>query len=619
MTRENEILSDVVTYMKYAKYIPGLQRRETWEELVQRNIDMHVKKYPALEADINAVYRDFVLTKRVLPSMRSLQFAGKAIEVNNARIFNCAYLPVDDIHAFSETMFLLLSGVGVGYSIQKTDVEQLKAIKRPTKRHRKYVIQDSIMGWADAVKVLMKSYMGVTTSSVQFDFSEIREKGALLVTAGGKAPGPGPLRVALVKIENILSTKQDGEFLTPIEVHDILCHIADSVLAGGIRRSAMISLFDANETDMLHAKAGQWWDKDSQRGRANNSVILQRDEVDYDEFCDLWQKTKDSRAGEPGFYFTNDKTEGANPCVEIALKARQFCNLVEINGGMILTQEQFEEVAGAAAFIATLQAGYTDFHYLREEWKETTELEALIGVSITGLANKDLLDLDFESAANVVTTMNDLIAKVIGVNSAARQTCVKPAGTTSLVLGTSSGIHAYHDKFYIRRISIGKNEALYTYLSINHPEILEDKIGDEARNAFVVVPQKAPEGAIIRSESSLDLLERVKKVSKDWIAPGHVSGPNMHNVSCTVSIKDEEWDMVKDWMWINKEHYNGISVMPYDTGTYVQTPFETIDEATYDKLVVNLHSVDLSKVIEIEDNTDLQSEAACSGGACEIT
>lgn len=618
MTRENEILSDIVTHMKYAKYIPEKSRRETWEELVQRNIDMHVKKYPHLEGDINKVYKEFVLTKRVLPSMRSLQFAGKAVEVNNARIFNCAFLPVDSIHAFSETMFLLLSGVGVGYSIQEEDISKLPTIKHPTKRHRKYVIQDSIMGWADAVKVLMKSYVGKTTSTIVFDFNEIREKGALLVTAGGKAPGPGPLRIALVKIEEILRNKKDGERLTSIEVHDILCHIADSVLAGGIRRSAMISLFDQDDADMLVSKSGHWWDNAPQRGRANNSIILQRDEVDFYQFKELWQATKNSGAGEPGFYFTNDKRQGANPCVEIALRQFQFCNLVEINGSLIFNQEDFDAVAGAAAFLATLQAGYTDFHYLREIWKETTEEEALIGVSITGLANQTVLDLDFEEAAKVVTIMNEQYAQLIGINTAARQTCVKPAGTTSLVLGTSSGIHAYHDKYYLRRISIAKNESLYTHLSIFHEELLEDKIGD-SKNAYIVVPQKAPEGAIVRSESSIDLLERVKKVSQKWIASGHITGENMHNVSCTVSVKDDEWDVVRDWMWVNKEHYNGISVLPYDTGTYVQTPFETISKEKYEELVQHLKDVDLSKVIELEDNTDLQSEAACSGGACEIT
>lgn len=460
--------------------------------------------------------------------------------------------------------------------------------------------------------------MGKTSSKIVFDFDEIREKGAILVTAGGKAPGPAPLKICLAKIEEILSSKKDGELLTSIEIHDILCHIADSVLSGGIRRSAMISFFDINDTNMALCKSGEWWDKNSQRGRANNSVILDRSEVTKDVFNDLWTKTKNSRAGEPGFYFTNNKKWGANPCVEIGLRPKQFCNLVEINGSAITTQYDFNNVASAASFIATLQAGYTDFHYLRDEWRITTEMDALIGVSITGLADKKLLELDFKEAAKHVMDTNEYTAKAIHINSAARQTCVKPAGTTSLVLGTSSGIHAYHSEYYLRRISISKNEMLYSHLKSFYPELLEDKFNDP-RNAFIVVPQKAPDGAITRKESAIDLLERVKKISSEWIDPGHIDGDNKHNVSCTVSIKDDEWDLVRDWMWINKEYYNGISVLPFDTGTYTQTPFETITKEHYERLVKHLHNVDLSNVIEVEDNTDLQSEAACAGGFCEIT
>jgi len=617
MTKENEILSDVIVYMKYAKYLKSEERRETWDEIINRNVEMHVKKYPHIEEEIREVYDNYVRTKKVLPSMRSLQFAGKAIEVNNVRIFNCAYLPVDDIHAFSETMFLLLSGTGVGYSIQREDIAKLPEIKHPLKRHRKYVIQDSIMGWADAIKTLLKSYTGKTTSNIVFDFSEIREKGAELITAGGKAPGPGPLKVALVQIENILSNKPEGSKLTSLEAHDILCFIADAVLAGGIRRSAMISFFDVNDTDMTLSKSGQWWERNAQRGRANNSVMLLRDTITKDKFNDLWEKTKNSQAGEPGFYFTNNLKWGANPCVEIGLRPHQLCNLVEINGSAITTQEEFNAAASAASFIATLQAGYFDFHYLRDEWKVTTEKDALLGVSITGLANNTLLGLDFTAAAAEVTAMNKRTADSIGINHAARQTAVKPAGTTSLVLGTSSGIHAYHSKFYIRRIQIDKNDALYTYLQINSPEILEDKIGDP-KTAFISVPQKAPEGAITRDESAIDLLERVKKVSNEWITPGHFDGDNKHNVSCTVSLKEDEWDIVRDWMWVNKDYYNGISVLPFDTGTYQQTPFETIDESTYERLHGAIHSIDLSKVIELNDNTDLKGELACSGGSCEV-
>lgn len=618
MTKENQILSEVIVYMKYSKYLPDKQRRETWNELVTRNMNMHIAKYPSMKNEIIKVYTNYVIPKKVLPSMRSLQFGGKAIEVNNSRIFNCAYLPIDSIYAFNETMFLLLSGTGVGYSVQEHDIKHLPAIVKPNaQRHRRYVIEDSIMGWADSIKTLFKAYTGKTSSSIIFDFREIREKGAPLITAGGKAPGSGPLKIALVQIENILAGKYENEKLTSQEAHDILCFIADAVLAGGIRRSAMISFFDVDDTDMSLSKSGQWWEKNSQRGRANNSVVLERSETSYEQFNTVWSKTKNSGAGEPGFYFTNNKHMGSNPCVEIGLKKNQFCNLVEINGSIITTQDEFNEAVIAASFLGTLQAGYTDFHYLRDIWRTTTEEEALLGVSITGIANHTLLALDFKEAAYHAIDTNKLIANKLGINKAARITAVKPAGTTSLVLGTSSGIHSYHDKYYLRRVQIGKNEALYSHLAIYHPELLEDK-EDDPNTAFIAVPQKAPDGAILRSESSIDLLERVKKISKEWIHPGHISGDNSHNVSCTVSIKDNEWDIVRDWMWVNKDHYNGISVMPYDTGTYRQTPFETITKEQYEELVQHLHEIDLKKVVELQDDTNLQDQLACSGGSCEI-
>lgn len=619
MEKDKKILSDIITHMKYSKYLPEEERRETWKELVTRNQNMHIKKYPQLKKEIKKVYTDFVLPKKVLPSMRSLQFAGKAIEVNNTRIFNCSFVPIDSIHAFSETMFMLLSGTGVGYSIQSQDIDKLPNIVTPVGHKRRYLIEDSIMGWADAVKALLKSYTGKTTSKLEFDFSEIREKGALLVTAGGRAPGPAPLRIALSQIEGILESKSTGDRLSALECHDMLCYVANAVLAGGIRRSAMISFFDIDASDMLGAKAGQWWERNPQRGRANNSVVMDRNEVTKEIFDELWQKTRDSKAGEPGFYFTNDKAWGSNPCVEIGLRPNQFCNLVEINGLVIKTQKEFNLAAKAASFIATLQAGYTDFHYLRDIWRVNTEKDALIGVSITGIANKDLLHLDFRESALNVTIENDRVAKIIGINTAARQTAVKPAGTTSLVLGTSSGIHAYHSEYYTRRVQIDKSEALYTYLSINNPELLEDYWETPDKTAVISVPQKAPEGAILRTESAINLLERVKKVSKEWVKPGHFEGENSHNVSCTISLKEEEWDIVRDWMWVNKEYYNGISVLPFDGGTYKQAPFEEITKEQYYERLAHLKGIDLTKVIETSDNTNLNGELACSGASCEVT
>lgn len=328
MELDKQILSDITVYTKYSKYKPEAQRRETWEELVGRNMDMHIRKHPKLENDIRNIYRDFVLTKKILPSMRSLQFGGRAIELNNARIYNCSYLPVDDIASFSETMFLLLSGCGVGYSVQNHHIEKLPEIRKPNyERTRRYVVNDSITGWADAIKVLFKSYTGKINTHIDFDLSDIRQKGALLVTSGGKAPGPEPLRIALVKIEAILREMKDGEKLTDIQCHDIQCHIADAVLAGGIRRAAMISLFDLDSDAMLNSKSGSWWENNPQRGRANNSAVILRHKIDKKTFDNVWKRIEDSGSGEPGIYLTNDKDWGTNPCCEIALRPYQFCNL----------------------------------------------------------------------------------------------------------------------------------------------------------------------------------------------------------------------------------------------------------------------------------------------------
>lgn len=618
MTKENQILSDIIVYMKYAKYLPDLDRKETWEELCIRNRNMHIKKFPHMENEIKEVYRNFVIPKKVLPSMRSLQFAGKALEVNNVRMFNCSYLPIDSLHAFSETMFLLLSGVGVGYSVQAQHIKSIPTIKKPNpNKFRKYVIQDSIMGWADAIKALMKSHMGKTGSTISFDFSEIREKGMPLITAGGKAPGPGPLKIALAQIENVLMNLKEGDKLTALEAHDILCYIADAVLAGGIRRSAMISLFDADNTKMINSKVGQWWESNSQRGRSNNSVVLERDSISKEHFNDIWMRTKQSGSGEPGFYFTNDSNWGTNPCVEIGLKANQTCNLTEINASIIRTQEELNVAVKAAALLGTLQASYTDFHYLRERWKTVCEEEALLGVSITGLANTEFLALDLDQASYMAVQENIRVAALLGINPAARITAVKPAGTTSIVFGCSSGVHSYHGKHYIRRIRLTPGEAITDFLMNKHPELLEvDKMN--SNNYILSIPQKAPEGAITREESSIDLLERVKHISTTWVKGGHISGVNSHNVSCTISVKEDEWDIVRDWMWVNKDYYNGISILPYDGHTYVQPPFEDIDEDQYNEMVEHLHTINLAQIIESEDNTDLNGELACSGGSCEI-
>ena len=612
-----EILSDITVHMKYARYLPDVYRRETYAELVDRNKAMHIKRYPDLKEEIEEAY-GFVYEKKVLPSMRSMQFGGKPIEVAPNRIFNCAYMPIDDIRAFGEAMFLLLGGTGVGYSVQTHHVEQLPEINKPSgKRTYRFLVSDSIEGWADAVKALVTSYFR-GTSKLRFDFSDIRPKGARLVTSGGKAPGPQPLRECLVKLEGMLESKENGDKLRPIEVHDMVCYIADAVLAGGIRRAALISLFSADDDEMIAAKAGRWFEKNPQRGRANNSIVLMRHIVTKEFFMDLWERVRASGAGEPGFYFTFDKDWGTNPCCEIALRPYQFCNLTEVNVSNVGSQEEYEDRVRAAAFIGTLQASYTDFHYLRPVWQRNTEKDALIGVSMTGIASGQVLNLDMKAAAKIVKEENVRVANIIGINAAARSTCVKPAGTTSLTLGTSSGIHAWHNDYYIRRLRVGKNEPIYQYLTEFHPELVEDEYFRPHDTAVISAPQKAPENAITRSETALQLLERVKRVSKEWVKTGHWKGQNTHNVSATITIKEDEWDGVGEWMWENRACYNGLSVLPHTDHTYIQAPFDDCDEETYNEMMKSLESVELTNVIEMQDNTDLQGELACAGGVCEI-
>jgi ribonucleoside-diphosphate reductase alpha chain len=630
-----ETLSQIVTFNKYAKYLPSLRRRETYNEIIMRYLQMMVDKYPHLAFDImkNSQY---IFDKKVLPSMRALQFAGPAIQKNEARIYNCCYLPVDDYRAFAEIMFLLLGGTGVGYSVQFKHIEKLPEIRKPIKE-QKFLVGDSIEGWADAVKHLIGSYLGYRNTKPRFDFSDIRAKGQRLITAGGKAPGSEPLKTCLFELEQILERKANGEKLQTIEVHDMICHIADSVLAGGIRRAALISLFSADDEQMLTCKFGSWWETNPQRGRANNSAVLVRHRVTKEFFLDLWKKIELSYAGEPGIYFTNNPDWGTNPCCEIALRPYQFCNLCEVNVSNVESQEDLNNRVAVAAFFGTLQAGFTDFHYLRPIWKKTTEKDALIGVGMTGIASMEVFKYDLTEAARQGELTNIEVSQSLGINRAARITCVKPSGTTSCVLGTASGIHAWHNDFYIRRMQMSKSEDLYKYLAANHPNLVKDHLLIP-NSAVVEIPIKAPAGSVLRTETALDTLERVKKVSQDWIKPGHIHGDNTHNVSATISIDKnrtyevnelkgegyhlvtkDEWEVVGQWMWDNKEFYNGLSVLPFDGGSYSQAPFEDITEEQYNNLVGHLTSIDLTQVVEEDDLTSLMDQAACAGGACEVT
>jgi len=637
MHQTQEILSNIIVYNKYAKYIPEENRRETWKEIVNRYITMMVKKYPDLEHDIR-VYGLDLHEKNVLMSMRAAQFAGPAIEKNNSRVYNCAYMPIDNYRSFSEGMFLLLGGTGLGYSVQKRHIEKLPVIRKPGKT-QKFIIEDSIEGWADAIKHLMKAYFGDRETLPRFDFSSIREKGARLVTAGGKAPGPEPLKKCLFNIKLLLDGVKEGAKLTPIQAHDIMCYIADAVLAGGIRRAALIALFSADDTEMLESKMGAYYEENPQRARANNSAVLLRHRITESFFLNLWKKIEQSNAGEPGIIFSNDRDYGTNPCAEIALRPYSFCNLVEINGGDLRYQKEFNRRAGIAAFFGTLQAGITDLHYLRPVWQRTTEKDALIGVGITGICNGGILKLNLKEAAEIAMAENSRVSKIIGINEAARVTTIKPSGTTSLVLGVSSGIGAWFSAYYFRTLQCAVGDDLYNYFKKNHPELV--KVMDlDSTSAVISIPQKAPANAILRDdENALEMLERVKKFYEEWVAVGHRRGSNTNNVSATVFIHDDkvyrpnnsysgyvpkadmltEWQAVGKWMWENRDSFNGLSCLPYDGGSYVDAPFQECTRAQYEEKLKYIQNIDLSKIKEIDDNTNLTGELACAGGSCEIT
>lgn len=616
MNSSNRLLSDITAFRTYAKYLPHIARRESLEETINRDMTMHLERFPKLSRDIIKAFQR-VHELKVMPSMRGLQFAGEAVLKNHARQYNCSYAPINNPRSFGEAMFLLLSGVGFGYSVQYRHINYLPKVQLP-KEEGPFTVHDSIQGWAQAIDMLMDAYFFGRIRPI-FDFKKIRPKGSYLVTTGAKAPGPDPLRKALELVEEKLKAAL-GRKLTSIEVHDIVCIISDAVLAGGIRRAALIALFDRDDETMLKAKHGEWWNTAPWRARANNSAVLPRSEVTKEEFDHIFKMCRESGSGEPGFSWTDDTDWGFNPCHEIALNPYQFCNLTTINQTGIESERDFLNRVYAAALIGTLQASYTDFHYLRPIWQETTEKEALLGISFTGIADgNNLVSADLlRKGASLVTEVNEKYAKKLGINLAARTTAIKPEGTSSCVLGSSSGIHARHAPFYIRRIRMNKDDALAVYLKHAIPELVEDDVTSSS-GVVVSIPQESPEGSIIRAnETALGLLDRALFYNKNWISPGHRFGVNKHNVSVTISVKDNEWDELREEMWINRKHYSGISLLPYDGGIYVQAPFEDITKERYEEMSKLVKEVDLKQVREEQDNTNRIEQLACTGGVCEI-
>jgi ribonucleoside-triphosphate reductase len=612
----NKLISDTVAYRTYAKFISHLGRRESLAETINRNMNMHLDRFPGLSKDIVKSYQK-VHALEVMPSMRALQFSGDPILKNNARQYNCSFVNVSDERVFGEILFLLLSGVGVGFSVQNRHIKNLPRIQKP-REEGYFVCHDSISGWAQALDMLMDAYF-LGRIKPQFNFGNIRPKGAYLVTTGASAPGPEPLKKMLELVESKLKVAV-GRTLSSIECHDIICIISDAVLAGGIRRAALISLFDRDDKDMLYSKSGEWWNHAPWRARSNNSAVLPRGEVTQEEFNSIFEICQKSGSGEPGFYWTNNLDLGTNPCCEISLNSMQFCNLTTINQTGIKSEKDFLNRVYAASLIGTLQASYTDFGYLRKSWRETTEKEALLGVSFTGIADAGSIVTSelLQKGAKLVLEVNEKYAKKMGINLAARTTAIKPEGSSSCVLSSSSGIHARHSEYYIRRIRMNKDDALAVYLKNTIPELVEDDVFSST-GIVLSIPQMSPKDAITRhKETAFSLLDRTLSYRKNWVEEGYRYGDNHHNVSVTISVKEEEWDQLKLEMWNHRDSYSGISLLPFNGGTYLQAPFEDCTEDKFIEMSKLIKEVDLRQIKEERDTNNRIETISCAGGACEI-
>ena len=598
-------LQEYTRVAKYARYNECKNRRETWREQVDRVIGMHIThlgdRYDALKDDIEFV-REMMYNKRILGSQRALQFGGIAILNKNARIYNCAFAHLDRVDFFKELMYLCLCGVGCGFSVQQHHISRLpKITSRNPSDIIKYTIDDSIEGWSDAIDILVRSYFvgnDVTGKVIEFDYSSIRPAGALIKSSGSKAPGPDGLHRSLDKIQELLDSVTVGIdapiAMRSIVAYDIVMHASDAVVSGGIRRAATICIFSHDDAEMLSAKTGNWFTENPQRGRSNNSAMLIRDEISKDEFYNIFESVK--QFGEPGFIFADDREAGFNPCVEIGLYPRHdvtdesgwcFCNLCEINMKKAKTREEFMNACRAAAILGTIQASYTEFPYLGPVTEYIVRREALLGVSMTGMM--DTPDIAFDpqiqmDGADLVKETNRRIADIIGINPAARTTCVKPAGSTSCILGSSSGIHPHHSRRYFRRVQANSLETPLQFFKLYNPKAVDKSVWDSnGKTEVITFLCEVPESAKTKVQiGALELLDYVKLTQSNWVTQGTdeslcVKKWLRHNVSNTINIKDREWDTVRDYIYDNRQYFAGISLLPISGDKdYPQAPFTAV-------------------------------------------
>jgi len=582
-----DFLSQTKFYEGYSRFKENEGRYESWDEAVDRVIDMHDQNYMNNNNELSEYLeeaRDAYKEQRVLGAQRALQFGGEQLMKHQMRMYNCTSSYVNRPEFFGEVFYILLCGAGAGFSVQKHHIKKLPKLQNRTKQAKGYIVEDSIEGWASALDVLMSSffvgggkYPEYEGRRVYFDLSQIRPKGAL-ISGGFKAPGPNGLRRSLDKIEHLLQgivlDSKEPIDIKPIDAYDIAMHAADAVLSGGVRRSATICLFSPDDEEMMNAKTGNWFMDNPQRGRSNNSAVIVRDETTPEEFGKIMESVK--QFGEPGFVFVESKEHTTNPCVEIGMYPQinkksgwQGCNLTEINGGKCNTEEDFYKACRAASILGTLQAGYTDFKFLTDTSKLIFDREALLGVSITGwMNNPDILfnEKILEKGAEIVKEVNREVAKIIGINPAARTTCVKPSGNASVLLQTASGIHAEHSDMYIRNVQMNKESEITQAIMKTNPYMVEDSVwsagGTDVVVSFPILPNK---GSMYKDDLlGIKHLELVKKAQKHWVETGTnedlcADKGIRHNVSNTIIVDD--WDEVEKYVFENRESFAGISFL----------------------------------------------------------
>ncbi len=671
------MLADFVFTSKYAKYIEKTNRRETYEEAVDRMMDMHERRFSELGNFQETIreLRNALKNKLIIGSQRALQFGGEAIEEKNWRIYNCTTSYCDRVRFFSEALWLLLCGSGTGFSVCKSHTEKLPDLKKATETYV-HVVEDSIEGWAEGVNALLKGYFGEGPVPF-FDYSEIRPKGAKL-RHGGKAPGHEGLKIAVDSIRALFEKViADGYTkLKPVHCFDIVMHLADCVISGGIRRSSTICIFDADDTDMLNAKVGEWYKENPQRARANISAIILPD-TPKEVYEALFTKTREW--GEPGFLFLAHEDYCLNPCSEASMcpllitdpegkvveeysldmlknkdhyKAQgytyesgwQACNLTSINGAMIKTQADFENAARLATILGTFQTTYSKPGYLTEVSRKILRRENLLGVSITGMMmNKEVL-LNAEGqrkAAQIAVETNKEFAKILGIRPSSRITLVKPEGTASLVLGSTSGIHPAHAPKYIRHVQCTDNDAPYLHFEKANPQACFNCAW--ARDQKTIAFPMEFKNAIYSYEiSAIDLLNYSLMTQQNWVTYGNARADSCeglkHNVSITVSVAPDEWNAVREYLWENRQFFTGVAMLAtsgdydFDQAPFVRVyaPAEISDNDPHrekklfywnlwNELRVSLKDVDYTQMVEFEDHTNFTQEAACAGGQCEVS